>query len=54
MQRKKEKMEKEKKQIEDNDIIYIYALFISVPFLIITYLMYSLLPDLNNLHGLTL
>jgi len=50
---KKEGEEKEKKQTE-NDIVYIYALFISVPFLIATYFVYSLLPDLNNLHALTL
>ncbi|EZA52887.1 hypothetical protein X777_07712 [Ooceraea biroi] len=49
-----EEEEKEKQEEEDDLVVYFYALVISVPFLIATYLVYWLLPDLNNLHGLTL
>ena len=41
--------------IEDDDgIIYSYGMLASVPFLVITYVIYWLLPELRNLHGLTL
>ncbi|RLU16474.1 hypothetical protein DMN91_010542 [Ooceraea biroi] len=49
-----EEEEKGKQEEEDDLVVYFYALVISVPFLIATYLVYWLLPDLNNLHGLTL
>ncbi|EGI60813.1 G-protein coupled receptor Mth2 [Acromyrmex echinatior] len=41
--------------IEDDDgIIYSYGMLASVPFLVVTYVIYWLLPELRNLHGLTL
>lgn len=41
---------------DDNngEIIYSYGMLASVPFLVATYVVYWLLPDLRNLHGLTL
>ncbi|XP_037905125.1 G-protein coupled receptor Mth2-like isoform X2 [Hermetia illucens] len=35
-------------------IIYSVALFISVPFIILTFIVYAALPELRNLHGKTL
>ncbi|XP_050447946.1 G-protein coupled receptor Mth2-like isoform X6 [Cataglyphis hispanica] len=43
--------------IEDDDgggIVYSFGMLVSVPFLAATYIVYWLLPDLKNLHGLTL
>ncbi|XP_070162887.1 G-protein coupled receptor Mth2 isoform X2 [Polyergus mexicanus] len=43
--------------IEDDDsggIVYSFGMLVSVPFLAATYIIYWLLPDLKNLHGLTL
>ncbi|XP_024889447.1 G-protein coupled receptor Mth2-like isoform X5 [Temnothorax curvispinosus] len=43
--------------IEDENnggVIYSYGMLASVPFLVATYVVYWLLPDLRNLHGLTL
>lgn len=39
---------------DDGDVVYAYGMLASVPFLTATYLIYWLLPDLRNLHGLTL
>lgn len=39
---------------ENGGAVYSYGMLASVPFLIATYLVYCLLPELNNLHGLTL
>lgn len=35
-------------------VIYSFGMLASVPFLVATYIVYWLLPDLRNLHGLTL
>jgi len=35
-------------------VIYSFGMLASVPFLVATYVVYWLLPDLRNLHGLTL
>lgn len=35
-------------------IVYSFGMLVSVPFLIVTYIVYWILPDLRNLHGLTL
>ncbi|XP_072750320.1 G-protein coupled receptor Mth2-like [Anoplolepis gracilipes] len=42
--------------IEDDDggVVYSFGMLVSVPFLAATYVVYWLLPDLKNLHGLTL
>lgn len=39
---------------ESNEIVYSYGMIASVPFLVTTYVVYWLLPELWNLHGLTL
>ncbi|XP_032664895.1 G-protein coupled receptor Mth2-like isoform X3 [Odontomachus brunneus] len=39
---------------EDNEIVYSYGMIISVPFLVATFVVYWLLPEMRNIHGLTL
>ncbi|XP_077254743.1 G-protein coupled receptor Mth2-like isoform X3 [Temnothorax americanus] len=39
---------------KNGGVIYSYGMLASVPFLVATYVVYWLLPDLRNLHGLTL
>lgn len=38
----------------DSEVVYSFGMLASVPFLVATYVVYWLLPDLRNLHGLTL
>jgi len=38
----------------NNNGVYSYGMLASVPFLVATYVVYWLLPELRNLHGLTL
>ncbi|KAL0103549.1 hypothetical protein PUN28_017664 [Cardiocondyla obscurior] len=38
----------------DGEVIYSFGMLASVPFLVATYVVYWLLPDLRNLHGWTL
>jgi hypothetical protein len=40
--------------IVEGDIVYSFGMLSSVPFLAATYIVYWLLPELGNLHGLTL
>ncbi|XP_011636122.1 G-protein coupled receptor Mth2-like isoform X3 [Pogonomyrmex barbatus] len=46
----------EENSIDDanGEVVYSYGMLASVPFLVATYIVYWLLPDLRNLHGLTL
>jgi len=39
---------------DSGGIVYSFGMLASVPFLTTTYVVYWLLPDLRNLHGLTL
>ncbi|XP_028048142.1 G-protein coupled receptor Mth2 isoform X3 [Monomorium pharaonis] len=39
---------------EGDNGVYSFGMLASVPFLVVTYVVYWLLPDLRNLHGLTL
>lgn len=39
---------------DNGNVIYSFGMLASVPFLVATYVVYWLLPDLRNLHGLTL
>lgn len=39
---------------DDGGVVYSFGMLVSVPFLAATYVIYWLLPDLKNLHGLTL
>lgn len=39
---------------DGGEIVYSFGMLVSVPFLAATYVIYWILPDLKNLHGLTL
>lgn len=39
---------------QEGEVVYSFGMLASVPFLVATYVVYWLLPDLRNLHGLTL
>lgn len=39
---------------KNGDVVYSFGIIASVPFLLATYIVYWLLPELKNLHGLTL
>ncbi|XP_014486106.1 PREDICTED: G-protein coupled receptor Mth2-like isoform X3 [Dinoponera quadriceps] len=39
---------------ENSEVVYSYGMIASLPFLVTTYVVYWLLPELGNLHGLTL
>ncbi|XP_025159131.1 G-protein coupled receptor Mth2 isoform X3 [Harpegnathos saltator] len=39
---------------EESEVVYSFGMIASVPFLVTTYVVYWLLPELRNLHGLTL
>lgn len=39
---------------KSGEVVYSFGMLASVPFLVVTYVVYWLLPDLRNLHGLTL
>ncbi|XP_011863792.1 PREDICTED: G-protein coupled receptor Mth2-like isoform X2 [Vollenhovia emeryi] len=39
---------------DENNVVYSFGMLASVPFLVATYVVYWLLPDLRNLHGRTL